>query len=455
MDRHLHLRFNAMGIKVALSIFLGLSTGLSLGSTDDFGKPNSKHEDCGALYALIGGAKPSTDSVTHYSLDDLMKAARSQEMPIVEIEIQTKAGTRKIKGALLVTPQYGNPKEFRILGEDGTVSLIDPYDLRMGRFVDFGASILGSVPRNLRAFAATAERHVVDLRSPAHESELGFANSLQSQANNPFAKRFLYAFFRQNPGIESQLLNRWYGNDAKAVIAKLSGLGKDYVVLGLDPGIICRLDEFVAFSRHILSQPQFKGLEPYELRTQFENHLRLKGQKSYFRAVWLTDKEASTGKPEGLFAPGQIHPDNIFKIRAMFDPNSYYRLGPKVEVDRRLGPYGDRSISLLQSFSAYPEVSAAVAYYDVEHPPGKKLFMMEVKLSPLSVIQPEGLLKPSHDAKLDTIDMRLGSLLIPGIDPGIEVFSPFGVDATEIIKIVPVEGVPAKYTYESKKTMAP
>lgn len=402
--------------------------------------PSLHHLKCKAILRLTRTLKHGRDPKLFYKLDPFLAAAGEEAMPMVELNIQTKdRPLLTLRGALIQIQANGKLSELRIIDEHGQTNIFDPYDFRQGRFVDFSGALIGQVPKYFTKTLAKAELNPKDERNGLASKMDPWARYWQTKADNPFATRSFYNFFSNGDINPQALLRKWYPQDAKRIEKKLSALPPKYLLLGLDPGLLWRIDEFVAFAKPMLAKPTSLPIHPFELRQMFETHLIQRGKA-----------EALDLKKTGLRAPVQIHTTAAAKIRAFFDATAYYNSGPQVEISRRLGPHGDRSSSALQSISGYREIASSIAFHDVGAQSGKELSVIEMAIPPLSVVKPLGYLKPDLDIDLESLDFHLGEIHLAGTNHDIEVFTPFGVPAEQIISVKPVNVAPPKYEWLPK-----
>ena len=94
-----------------------------------------------------------------------------------------------------------------------------------------------------------------------------------------------------------------YGAEAgMASLNKIrTALGPGYDVLVSDPGIVMRLDDFLAFS----AKQDLKALKPWELRELYSQHL---GTAKVYRGLALTEEQAKAVQKDGMLS-GYLRPD--------------------------------------------------------------------------------------------------------------------------------------------------
>jgi Flp pilus assembly pilin Flp len=107
---------------------------------------------------------------------------------------------------------------------------------------------------------------------------------------------------RRAASIESLAEARYGAEIGLASLGKIRGaLGARYEVLVSDPGIVMRLDDFLAFA----AKQDLASMAPWELRELYSKHL---GTANVYRGLALTEDQAKAMQTEGMFA-GYLRPD--------------------------------------------------------------------------------------------------------------------------------------------------
>ena len=156
-------------------------------------------------------------------------------------------------------------------------------------------------------------------------------------------------FTASNISLPSDLIKKWYGSSflrtwsAKSKINNLNVLP-----LLTEPGIADRAAEFILFSTDYIKQNPSTNLT--ELRFAFSNYL---GSRKVYRALVLTEQQATYIKTHGMLSPGLYSGKN-----SLSDWFNSKNSGPVHDITSR-NLIDDNQLSLVLSVSSIPEVAIA------------------------------------------------------------------------------------------------
>jgi hypothetical protein len=267
----------------------------------------------------------------------------------------------------------------------------------------------------------------------------------------------LFSFFSKHPKEASRLIDRWYGEEIREAMTLVSkSLGPEYLPLLLDPGIANRVIKFVSFSSvHLAKNP---GMNLADLRKAFSKKL---GNRKLKRGMLLTPDEAANMQKNGIASPGLRNKKKTsIALYETLDPNQRrsekgYARSPHDEMAARLTDFDDSSQNQFLSATIYDDIAKSVAYHDSigSSNEGRKLYVFEIEVPEISVIEKKGLFDPDTVSRMnDRVIVVEGKGTYDMRDLGVEVFIPFKIQPEQIKQVNQIKETPSGYRWERKKS---
>jgi hypothetical protein len=229
--------------------------------------------------------------------------------------------------------------------------------------------------------------------------------------------------------IEEQI-KRWYYSGSESLIKEFkSNLNAMYLPILVDPGVACRIEDFIPFAKSFLAKNPDTSI--FELRTAYSEDLNKRFEnKNVFRGMILTDGEARLMIQKGIRAKSiktnLALRDNF--IHDLFDLKKvtgiYY--GWTGEVGGHVA--GDTKESVLISTTDFEPVARTVGYQNAGRlndrgdrgiTPTRSLYVFNMSIPEISIIRMTGPLKREYKYMF-TIPSR--NFKVRRDNPGLEGF---------------------------------
>lgn len=217
-----------------------------------------------------------------------------------------------------------------------------------------------------------------------------------------------------------------YGPAASEVFHKLMGLGREFLPLMAEPGIVLRLNAFVEFARPRIAE----GIHRDEIVRQFSSHL---GVTRVYRALYLTPEQAEAIRVRGM-TPRSFVNSTPEMTADLISSRGYIQL----LEDRKSGKNIESSPFL--SMTSHREVAIAVALDFAA--PGLKLYVFTLDLPQLSLVDfsPYSRFIPRkdsgfHDADEIAVIFKNGKRKYFDNDSRLESFVLGKIEPSEIVEV--------------------
>lgn len=236
----------------------------------------------------------------------------------------------------------------------------------------------------------------------------------------------------------------YYGKaTADLATSKLKAVDDRFVKLIVDPGIVFRMDDFIAF----VKKQNLADLDPWLARQRFRNAL---GNATVYRAVAIDEISASEIKKVGMKSillrdSGFLHEFYHFDNGVPLSRTSSISLPEQIRI-RMAGEnsyWKPRSSVISVSFDA--EIAQAVAFGFLT--PGKRVFLAELSIPILDLISPRFALTVLGSTKDDKEWLTSQFIAAPVNQPmrrindveKVESFVPYLIQPEEIVSFQPVD----------------
>ncbi|HAR42764.1 MAG TPA: hypothetical protein DCS07_09090 [Bdellovibrionales bacterium] len=269
----------------------------------------------------------------------------------------------------------------------------------------------------------------------------------------------LNVHFEANPELVPALARHWYESEAlpQSVYPKVvSAVGKKRAHLMLDPRIVCRIDQFLAWSTTFLkTHPEATA---NELRSSFAASL---GQTKVFRGMRLGSAvEAAQLKSQGILASGLRTQNEQYlrnKMKLELDPSI---IDHKKKQDHLLGFGTDlrnRQInrgldhSMLISTSDWIEIAASVGYHHpqaVKMSPAGRLYLFEIDIPEFELVRKAGPLSSGHAYRKGSGSYQIGNKSIEYDEFKVESFIPYEIRPEWISNVHHYQDAPPKWEFK-------
>lgn len=235
---------------------------------------------------------------------------------------------------------------------------------------------------------------------------------------------------------------RFYYERGTRAFAELKRLNVKFTPLIVDPGIVFRIDEFIAFAE----KQRHTDTDPWVLRNQFSESL---GKTVVYRAIAVTNKDSGAIKNFGMQSrlvrdTGFLHEFYYFEDEQPLSRATVLSLSQQMSmrIDGNENAYWRPRTSLL-SISADPEIAKAVAFDHLQK--DQRVFLAKILIPILDLISPSEVFRSSQS---DSIKKWIDTTFlihpvgepqrkIVGIDE-IESFISYVVQPEEVISFIPL-----------------
>ncbi|OFZ55287.1 MAG: hypothetical protein A2428_09090 [Bdellovibrionales bacterium RIFOXYC1_FULL_54_43] len=257
-----------------------------------------------------------------------------------------------------------------------------------------------------------------------------------------------YQFVSREPNRALNLLKTWYG-DVPEVARIQNRLGKEYLPLALDPGIISRADEFIEWAQSYI--PSHSRASLYEIREAFAKKLgsEVVWRGMLFQSADQADSMKAHGIDSTLLKESHSAADEtrirnrLFHELTTYPMKSTFMHGPRGPLENIRFQILNKKSNTMVSASGYIEPTYSPVWSEAPKP-GNKFYLYKLNVPKISVIKKAGPFSFLRNTTGTFVANGVSGkeFRIPYNDLNFEVFIPFRIRPEWVESVTSYDDMP-------------